>query len=107
MGFEVSWLGGAVVSCGHMAWFFGCGLATAGRVRRSGMTNVHGEFLKPHAGLGLRTGLEVPISPHFVVQLSGELFANVIRPTIDFPGAPRWSTAAISTAGELRLVASF
>ncbi|MGK3986595.1 hypothetical protein WME99_26350 [Sorangium sp. So ce136] len=105
--FEASWLGGSLVPCGHMAWLFGCGLATAGRVRYSGMINVSGEMLMPHAGLGLRTGLEVPISPSFAAQLSGELVAEVLRPTIHFPGAQRWSTAAISTAGELRLVASF
>ena len=97
----------SLVPCGHVAWFFGCGLAAAGRVRHSGVVNVDGEKRMPHAGFGLRAGLEAPISPRFAAQLSGELLANVIRPTIHFPGASRWSTATISTAGDLRLVASF
>ncbi|WP_437478910.1 hypothetical protein WME75_31370 [Sorangium sp. So ce1014] len=104
---EVSWLGGSIVPCGHVAWFFGCGLATAGRVRHAGTVNLMGEMALPYAELGLRTGLEVPISPRLAAQLSGELFTHVIRPIMHISGAPSWSATAISAAGDLRLVASF
>ncbi|WP_437752966.1 hypothetical protein [Sorangium sp. So ce1389] len=105
--FGVSWLGGSVISCGHAAWFFGCAIVTAGRVRHVGMINVTGEAMMPYAGLGLRGGLEVPISPHLAAQLSGELRANVSRPALVFPGSLKLSTAATSTVGALHLVASF
>ncbi|WP_437303703.1 hypothetical protein [Sorangium sp. So ce388] len=105
--FGVSWLGGSVIPCGHAAWFFGCAIVTAGRVRYVGLVNVTGEAMMPYAGLGLRGGLEVPISTHLAAQLSGELRANVSRPALVFPGSLKLSTAATSTVGALRLVASF
>ncbi|KYF69439.1 hypothetical protein BE15_36070 [Sorangium cellulosum] len=105
--FGVSWLGGSVVPCGHAAWFFGCAIVTAGRVRHVGMVNVTGELKMLYAGLGLRGGLEVPISPHLAAQLSGELLANVSRPALNLAGGLSLSSTATSTVGALRLVASF
>ncbi|WP_437827725.1 hypothetical protein [Sorangium sp. So ce1153] len=105
--FGVSWLGGSLVACGHAAWFFGCGLGTAGRVRHFGMANFVGEAMLPSAGLGLRGGVEVPISHQLAAQLSGDFFVNVSRPALNFPGGSSSSTAATSTVGALRLVASF
>ncbi|XXY52540.1 hypothetical protein WME91_15525 [Sorangium sp. So ce269] len=103
--FGVSWLGGSVVPCGHAAWFFGCGLVTAGGVRHFGMVNFVGEAMLPHAGLGLRGGVEVPFSQTFAAQLTGELLVNVVRPVMNFPGRASWSMAGTSTAGALRLIA--
>ncbi|WP_437337980.1 hypothetical protein [Sorangium sp. So ce394] len=105
--FAVSSLGGSVVSCGHVAWFFGCGLVTAGRVRRFGMVDVVGEALRPYAGLGLRGGVEVPFSYDLAARLTGELVANLVRPTLHLGGGENLSVAGTSTAGGLHLVASF
>ncbi|WP_437660128.1 hypothetical protein [Sorangium sp. So ce1182] len=105
--FGVSWLGGSVVPCGHAAWFFGCGLVTAGRVRYLGLVNFHGAAGLPHAGLGMRGGVEMPFSHQLAVQLSGDFFANVSRPAFSFPGGLRLSTPMTSTVGALRLVGSF
>ncbi|AUX31379.1 hypothetical protein [Sorangium sp. Soce836] len=105
--FAVSSLGGSVVSCGHVAWFFGCGLVTAGRVRRFGMVDVVGEALRPYAGLGLRGGVEVPFSYDLAARLTGELAANLVRPTLHLGGGENLSVAGTSAAGGLHLVASF
>ncbi|WP_437275741.1 hypothetical protein WME90_31435 [Sorangium sp. So ce375] len=105
--YGVSWRGGSVVPCGHVAWFFGCGVATAGRVRHFGMVNVVGEALSPYAGLGLRGGVEVPFSYSLAARLTGELVANVERPTLHLRGGANWSVAGSSKAGALHLVASF
>ncbi|WP_437619531.1 hypothetical protein [Sorangium sp. So ce1151] len=105
--FGVSWLGGSVVPCGHVAWFFGCGLITAGRVRHFGMVNVVGEVILPYAGLGLRGGVEVPFSTHLAGQLAGDVVIHVIPPGLAAPGRILWSTPPISGTGVVRLVASF
>ncbi|WP_438004446.1 hypothetical protein WME89_37520 [Sorangium sp. So ce321] len=105
--FGVSWLGGSVVPCGHAAWFFGCGLVTAGRVRHFGMVNVVGEVMLPYAGLGLRGGVEVPFSTHLAGQLAGDVVIHVIPPGLATPGRVLWSTPPISGTGVVRLVASF
>ncbi|WP_438014804.1 hypothetical protein WMF18_28445 [Sorangium sp. So ce315] len=105
--YGVSWVGGAVVPCGHVAWFFGCGLVTAGRVRHFGMLNVVREAWWPHAGLGLRGGVEVPFSYHLAARLTGELVANLVRPTLHLHGGQSFSVAGTSKAGVLHIVASF
>ncbi|AGP35994.1 hypothetical protein [Sorangium cellulosum] len=105
--YGVSSLGGSVVPCGHVAWFFGCGLVTAGRVRHFGMVNVVGEALQPYAGLGLRGGVEVPLSYDLAARLTGELVANLARPTLHLRGGENLSAAGTSKAGALHLVASF
>ncbi|WP_434042140.1 MULTISPECIES: hypothetical protein [Sorangium] len=103
--FGVSWLGGSVVPCGHAAWFFGCGLVTTGRVRYSGLVNFDGEANLPYAGLGLRGGVEIPLSDHLAVQLTGELLANIARSAFHFPGGSRLLVAGTSQGGTLRVVA--
>ncbi|WP_437285372.1 hypothetical protein [Sorangium sp. So ce406] len=105
--FGVSWLGGSVVPCGHATWFFGCGLVTAGRVRHFGMLNAVGEALWPYAGLGLRGGVEVPVSYYLAARLTGELVANLVRPTSHLRGGENLSVAGTSKAGVMHLVASF
>lgn len=105
--FGVSWLGGSVVPCGHVAWFFGCGLATTGRVRYSGLVNFDGTAEIPYAGLGLRGGVEVPFSYRLAARLTGELVANVVRPTLHLRGGQNFAVAGTSKAGVLHIVASF
>ncbi|WP_437586687.1 hypothetical protein [Sorangium sp. So ce1000] len=105
--FGISSLGGSVVPCAHVAWFFGCGLVTAGRVRRFGMVNVVGEASRPYAGLGLRGGVEVPLSYSLAARLTGEFVANLARPELRLPGGATWSVADTSRAGAFYLIASF
>ncbi|WP_438032327.1 hypothetical protein [Sorangium sp. So ce204] len=105
--YGVSRGGVSVVPCGHVAWFSGCGLVTAGRVRHFRMVNALGEALSPYAGLGLRGGVEVPLSYSLAARLTGELVANLVRPELRLPGGALWSAAETSRAGALHLVASF
>ncbi|XYH94516.1 hypothetical protein ACMHYB_42790 [Sorangium sp. So ce1128] len=105
--FGGSWLGGSVVPCGHSAWFFGCGLVTAGRVRYMGLVNFDGGAELPYAGLGLRGGVEIPFSHHLAVQLTGELLANIARSALHFRGGTSLSVAGTSKGGTLRAVALF
>ncbi|WP_437990027.1 hypothetical protein [Sorangium sp. So ce145] len=105
--YRVSWLGGSVVPCGHVAWFFGCGLVTAGRVRYLGRVNAVGDASWRYVGLGLRGGVEVPLSYSLAARLTGELVANLERPAFHLRGRENWSVAGSSKAGALHLVASF
>ncbi|WP_437958108.1 hypothetical protein WME76_43720 [Sorangium sp. So ce119] len=103
---EVSGLSGSLVSCGHMDWFFGCALATAGglwQIRAS----TGREFALPYAALGLRAGLEVPLSVRLAGQLTGDLSINTVRPVHRSPHGSGWKTAPISQAVALRLNALF
>ncbi|WP_437713197.1 hypothetical protein WMF45_46045 [Sorangium sp. So ce448] len=102
----VSGLSGSVVPCGHADWFFGCALATAGgvwHVRDS--TGI--EDALPYAALGLRAGLEVPLSARLAGQLTGELSLNTLRPHVRPLYGKGWSAAPVSEAVALRLVAFF
>ncbi|WP_437671086.1 hypothetical protein [Sorangium sp. So ce131] len=105
--FGVSSLGGSVVPCGHVAWFFGCALVTAGRVRHFGMVNFVGEAVTPYTGLGVRGGLEVSFSDHVAGQLTSDLVANVMALRLHFPQGAPWSVATTASAASFRLVASF
>ncbi|WP_437975936.1 hypothetical protein WMF11_50825 [Sorangium sp. So ce295] len=103
---EVSELSGSLVPCGHMDWFFGCALATAGgvwQVRES----TGRELVLPYAALGLRAGLEVPLSARLAAQLTGDILINTVRPVHRSPHGAGWKTAPISQAVALRLIALF
>jgi hypothetical protein len=102
----VSGLSGSLVPCGHADWFFGCALATAGgvwHVRDS--TGI--EDALPYAALGLRAGLEMPLSTRLAGQLTGELSLNTLRPHVRPLYGKGWSAAPVSEAVALRLVAFF
>jgi hypothetical protein len=102
----VSGLSGSLVPCGHAAWFFGCALATAGAVWHvRGSTGR--ELALPYAALGLRAGLEVPLSARLVGQLTGELSLNIHRTHIRPIRGEGWSAAPVSEAVALRLLAFF
>jgi hypothetical protein len=90
-----------------VAWFFGCGLATAGRVRHFGRVNFVGEVVLPYTGFGLRGGVEVPFSSYIAARLTGELVANLVHPTLHLPGGKNLFMASTSKAGAVHLVASF
>ncbi|WP_437857968.1 hypothetical protein [Sorangium sp. So ce363] len=102
----VSGLSGSLVPCGHADWFFGCAVATAGgvwHVRDS--TGI--EDALPYAALGLRAGLEVPLSARLAGQLTGDLLLNTLRPHVRPLHGEGWSAAPVSEAVALRLVAFF
>ncbi|WP_437528444.1 hypothetical protein WME79_45320 [Sorangium sp. So ce726] len=103
---SVSGLSGSLVPCAHADWFFGCAVATAGgvwHVRDS--TGI--EDALPYAALGLRAGLEVPLSGRLAGQLTGELLLNTLRPHVRPLHGEAWSAAPISETVALRLVAFF
>lgn len=103
---SVSVLSGSLVPCGHADWFFGCAVATAGgvwHVRDS--TDI--EDALPYAALGLRAGLEVPLSARVAGQLTGDLSLNTVRPHARPLHGEGWSAAPVSEAVALRLVAFF
>ncbi|WP_044987247.1 hypothetical protein [Sorangium cellulosum] len=105
-GWTISALSGSLVPCGHADWFFGCALATAGgvwHVRES----TGREFALPYAALGLRAGLEVPLSARLAGQLSGDLSINTLRPSYRLLQGAGWKAAPVSEAVALRLIAFF
>jgi hypothetical protein len=104
--FGVSGVSGSLVPCGHADWFFGCAVATAGgvwQVRES----TGREFARPHAGFGLRAGMEVPLSARLTGQLTGDLLVNTLRPFFRPIHGDGWSAAPVSEAVALRLIAFF
>ncbi|WP_437991930.1 hypothetical protein [Sorangium sp. So ce145] len=103
---EVSGLSGSLVPCGHTDWFFGCALAMAGGVWQV-RASTGREFALPYAALGLRAGLEVPLSARLAGQLTGDLLINTVRPVHRSPYGAGWKTAPISQAVALRLIALF
>ncbi|WP_437989500.1 hypothetical protein [Sorangium sp. So ce145] len=102
----VSGLSGSLVPCGHADWFFGCAIATAGgvwHVRES----TGRERAVPYAALGLRAGLEVPLSARLAGQLTGDLLLNTLRPLFRASDGAGWSAAPVSEEVALRLIAFF
>lgn len=102
----VSGLSGSLVPCGHAAWFFGCALATAGAAWHVDV-NTGREYAAPHAGLGFRAGLEVPLSARLAGQLTGDLLINTHRPHFRPIDGAGWKAAPVSEAMAIRLVALF
>ncbi|WP_437590003.1 hypothetical protein [Sorangium sp. So ce1000] len=105
-GWTISALSGSLVPCGHADWFFSCGLATAGgvwHVRES----TGRERALPYAALGLRAGLEVPLSARLAGQLTGDLSINTLRPSYRLLHGSGWTAAPVSEAMALRLIAFF
>ncbi|WP_437911575.1 hypothetical protein WME73_28400 [Sorangium sp. So ce302] len=102
----VSGLSGSLLPCGHADWFFGCALAMAGAVWHVDVSTGR-ELALPYAGLGLRAGLEVPLSARLAGQLSGDLLINIHRTHFRPVDGAGWKTAPISQAVGLRLVAFF
>lgn len=102
----VSGVSGSLIPCGHAAWFFGCVLATAGGVWHV-RDSTGREFALPYAALGLRAGLEVPLSARLAGQLTGDLSLNTLRPHVRPLDGEGWSAAPVSEAVALRLVALF
>ncbi|WP_155798201.1 hypothetical protein [Sorangium cellulosum] len=104
--FGVSGVSGSLVPCGHADWFFGCALATAGGVWHVNRSTGR-EFALPYAALGLRAGLEVPLSARLAGQLTGDLLLNTLRPHVRPIHGEAWSAAPVSEAVAFRLVAFF
>ncbi|WP_437622192.1 hypothetical protein [Sorangium sp. So ce1151] len=104
---DTSWLGGSVVPCLHEAWFFGCGVATVGRLQRS--VRATRAFVKTdvQVGLGLRAGAEAPLSPRLTVQLTADLLVNARRPRLWLNDGEAAFAGAASGIVALRFVASF
>ncbi|MCC6559565.1 MAG: hypothetical protein IT372_42145 [Polyangiaceae bacterium] len=105
---RTSLLAGSVVPCLHHAWFFGCGLVSAGR-----MSAAAGPDLEPEAeaaaytALGGRLGAELELSPRLAGQVVTDLLFPIARPTIRVGGERSWATAVVSELAGVRLVASF
>ncbi|WP_437585756.1 hypothetical protein [Sorangium sp. So ce1000] len=102
----VSGVSGSLVPCGHADWFFGCALATAGGVWHV-RDSTGRERAVPYAALGLRAGLEVPLSARLAGQLTGDLLLNTLRPLFRVSDGAGWKAALVSEAMALRLVAFF
>jgi hypothetical protein len=63
--------GGVLSACGHLRWFFGCGLGYVGTVHVSTSSETFIEdsrsFIQP--GVGARLGAELPIGSSFVARV--------------------------------------
>ncbi|WP_437484944.1 hypothetical protein WME75_46260 [Sorangium sp. So ce1014] len=105
-GWTISALSGSLVPCGHADWFFGCAVATAGGVWHA-RESTGRERALPYAALGLRAGLEVPLSARLAAQLTGDLSINTVRPSYRLLHGAGWKAAPVSEALALRLVAFF
>ncbi|WP_437714736.1 hypothetical protein WMF45_50725 [Sorangium sp. So ce448] len=104
--YGVSGVSGSLVPCGHMDWFFGCAVATAGEVWYA-RESTGRQYAAPHAGFGLRAGMEVPLSARLTGQLTGDLLVNTLRPFSRPIHGEGWSVAPVSEAVAIRLVALF
>ena len=92
-----SWLvDGAVVPCGRFGVVAACGVAALGRLQASsrGVTNpeTKGALL---ASLGIRLGVEIPVTPLLAFALHGELAGNLARSTFQLDGSPAWRAPAV------------
>jgi hypothetical protein len=106
--FESSWFGGSVAVCHHQALFFGCGLVTAGSGRTLGLSDrLPRTRTYSYAGVGLRAGVEVPLSSRLAGQLSVDLLVNVDPRRLRLRQGDVWSAPRLSQAMTLRLVAFF
>lgn len=103
--------GGTIAPCGHVQWFFGCGLVTLGVVRGSA-----GEAYEPDqqtsffAGLGGRAGADLWIvegPPAFGVRLAVDGLVALSRPAIFAAGELVWQAPIGAGAAAAHLVARF
>ncbi|WP_437755456.1 hypothetical protein [Sorangium sp. So ce1389] len=104
---DTSWLGGSVVPCLHEAWFFGCGVVTAGQLRYSLRATGASPDTRFHVGVGLRAGAEAPLSPRLAAQLTADLLVNARRPRFWFNDGEGAFAGTASGVVTLRFVASF
>jgi len=106
---------GAVMMCLHASslYLYGCGVFAAGVQRGGDPRSASGYMSTAYAGAGGRGGLEIPFSPRFAVQLTGDLLAALnpiaIRGQAN-AGAPLreiWRSAPAAGAVQGGLVAFF
>ncbi|WP_434044439.1 MULTISPECIES: hypothetical protein [Sorangium] len=107
MTIDTAWLGGSLVPCLHTAWFFGCGVVTAGQLRYSLPTTGTSPGTPIHVGLGLRAGAEARLSSYLAAQLIADLLVNARRPRLWLNDGEAAFAGAASGVLALRFVASF
>lgn len=78
---------GAVVPCGRVGWFFGCGIVEAGVVRTTGAELAAGsDSSGPYVAMGGRAGVEIPIKNEpLALRLSGDLTGVLTSTRISSP----------------------
>ncbi|WP_438006686.1 hypothetical protein WME89_50330 [Sorangium sp. So ce321] len=104
---DTSWLGGSVVPCIHEAWFFGCGVVTAGQLRYSLRATRMSPDTRIYVGVGLRAGAEARLSSRLAAQLTADLLVNARRPRLWFDDGEAAFAGAASGIVALRFVTSF
>ncbi|WP_437306237.1 hypothetical protein [Sorangium sp. So ce388] len=104
---DTSWLGGSVVPCMHEAWFFGCGVVTAGQLRYSLRATGASPDTRFHVGLGLRAGAEAPLSSRLAAQFTADVLVNARRPRFWFDDGEAAFAGTASGVVTLRFVTSF
>lgn len=106
---------GAVMMCLHASslYLYGCGELAAGAQRGGDPRSPSGYTSTAYAGAGGRGGLEIPDSPRFAVQLTGDLLAalNPIairgQPNAGAPLREIWRSAPAAGVVQGGLVAFF
>jgi hypothetical protein len=106
---------GAAMMCLHASalYLYGCGMFAAGVQRGGDPRSPSGSMSTAYAGAGGRGGLEIPFSPRFAVQLTGDLLAalNPIairgQPNAGAPLRELWRSAPAAGAVQGGLVAFF
>ena len=99
---------GTAAPCLHAGWFLGCALASGGVLRMEGAWKGGGAGTSlPYAALGLRAGIEVPLSERLALSASADLRASLIAHDLPLLNVVAWTLPTVEGAFGLRLVATF
>lgn len=101
---------GALVPCGHVAWFVACIAGELGQVQAT-LTAAGGASPEQRAALyaaaGGRLGLEIEVAPHLSFRAAVNLLGAVQRPRVRLDQKNQWEGPAFLGGPGAGLVASF
>lgn len=97
-----------LVPCGHVRWFFGCGLvqfsALFGSMAHMELSRWDNRY---SAGLGGRLGADVPLRGRLSLRFSGDLVALVPREVFHVDFNPQWISPPVAGVLGAGLVSTF
>lgn len=98
---------GSAAPCLHAGWFVGCALIAGGVRIDEGLNRDVSTPIVPYIGMGVRAGVEVPLSPRFALRLAGEVLAPLRRHRIGDSKEDPWISPPAGVALGARLIAAF
>ena len=94
-----SLLEASLVPCGHHGVFAACLLVSGGVMRASGRGLVDAQpATLPHAALGARLALEIPLGSAIFVDLHGDAVAPLMQSVLRVSGETVWTSPSLSIA---------